>query len=29
MGVYKHPTRTDFYRTMEDVGGRRLDWFWR
>jgi hypothetical protein len=19
----------DFYRTMEDVGGKRLDWFWR
>ena len=27
--AYKHPTPTDFYRTMEDVGGRRLDWFWR
>ncbi len=26
---YKHPTPADFYRTMEDVGGRRLDWFWR
>jgi hypothetical protein len=27
--AYKHPSPTDFYRTMEDVGGRRLDWFWR
>jgi hypothetical protein len=27
--AYKHPTPTDFYRTMEDAGGRRLDWFWR
>jgi hypothetical protein len=27
--AYKHPTPTDFYRTMEDVGGKRLDWFWR
>ena len=27
--AYKHPTPTDFFRTMEDVGGRRLDWFWR
>src|SRR6059058_6706874 len=27
--AFKHPTPTDFYRTMEDVGGRRLDWFWR
>jgi hypothetical protein len=27
--AYKHPTPADFYRTMEDVGGRRLDWFWR
>jgi len=26
---YKHPTPNDFFRTMEDVGGRRLDWFWR
>ena len=27
--AYKHPTPTDFFRTMEDAGGRRLDWFWR
>ena len=27
--AYKHPTPADFYRTMEDAGGRRLDWFWR
>ena len=27
--AYKHPTPADFFRTMEDVSGRRLDWFWR
>jgi hypothetical protein len=27
--AFRHPTPTDFFRTMEDVGGRRLDWFWR
>ena len=27
--AFKHPTPGDFYRTMEDVGGKRLDWFWR
>ena len=27
--AYKHPTPADFFRTMEEVGGRRLDWFWR
>lgn len=27
--AFKHPTPNDFFRTMEDVGGRRLDWFWR
>ncbi|HEY9516145.1 MAG TPA: M1 family metallopeptidase [Gemmatimonadaceae bacterium] len=27
--AYKHPTPADFYRTMEDVSGHRLDWFWR
>ena len=27
--AYKHPTPADFYRTMEDAGGKRLDWFWR
>ena len=27
--VFKHPTPWDFFRTMDDVSGRRLDWFWR
>ncbi|HEX9483383.1 MAG TPA: M1 family aminopeptidase, partial [Gemmatimonadaceae bacterium] len=27
--AYKHPTPADFYRTMEDAGGKRLDFFWR
>ncbi|MES2305509.1 MAG: M1 family metallopeptidase [Gemmatimonadota bacterium] len=27
--AFKHPTPTDFYRTMMDVSGRRLDWFFR
>jgi aminopeptidase N len=27
--AFKHPSPADFYRTMEDAGGRRLDWFWR
>jgi hypothetical protein len=27
--AYKHPTPEDFFRTMNDVAGRRLDWFWR
>ena len=27
--AYKHPTPADFFRTMEDVSGRRLDWMWR
>jgi hypothetical protein len=27
--AFKHPSPTDFYRTMEDVSGRRLDWFFR
>lgn len=27
--AYKHPTAADFYRTMEDAAGQRLDWFWR
>jgi hypothetical protein len=27
--AFKHPTPSDFYRTMEDAGGKRLDWFWR
>jgi hypothetical protein len=27
--AFKHPTPADFFRTMESVGGMRLDWFWR
>ena len=27
--AFRHPTPADFFRTIEDVGGRRLDWFWR
>lgn len=27
--AFRHPTPTDFFRTMEDASGRRLDWFWR
>jgi hypothetical protein len=27
--AFKHPSPTDFYRTMEDVSGRRLDWYFR
>lgn len=27
--AYKHPTRDDFFNTIEDVTGRELDWFWR
>ena len=27
--AYKHPTPQDFFRTMNDVSGRNLDWFWR
>lgn len=27
--AFRHPTPADFFRTMEDVSGRRLDWFWR
>ena len=27
--AFKHPTPYDFFRTIEDVSGRRLDWFWR
>ena len=27
--AYKHPSPNDFFRTMEDVSGHRLDWFWR
>jgi hypothetical protein len=27
--AYKHPTPADFFRTVEHIAGRRLDWFWR
>ena len=27
--AFKHPTPADFFRTMEDVSGRRLDWWFR
>ncbi len=27
--AFKHPQPADFFRTIEDVSGRRLDWFWR
>ncbi len=27
--AFKHPTPADFFRTMDDVSGHRLDWFWR
>ena len=27
--AFKHPDPADFFHTMEDVGGRRLDWFFR
>jgi Peptidase family M1 domain len=27
--AYKHPTPQDFFRTMDDVSGQKLDWFWR
>ena len=27
--AYKHPTPDDFFRTMENVGGEDLNWFWR
>ena len=27
--AYKHPTPFDFFRTMENVSGENLDWFWR
>ncbi len=26
--AYKHPQPADFFRTMEDVAGENLDWFW-
>ncbi|HEY7237243.1 MAG TPA: M1 family metallopeptidase [Gemmatimonadaceae bacterium] len=27
--AFKHPSPTDFFRTMEDVSGKRLDWYYR
>jgi hypothetical protein len=27
--AYKHPTPQDFFRTIDDVAGRDLSWFWR
>jgi hypothetical protein len=27
--AYKHPTPQDFFRTMDDVAGKDLSWFWR
>ncbi|HJW16389.1 MAG TPA: M1 family metallopeptidase [Flavisolibacter sp.] len=27
--AFKHPTPYDFFRTMENVGGEDLAWFWR
>ncbi len=27
--AFRHPSPADFYRTMENVSGRRLDWFFR
>jgi hypothetical protein len=27
--AFKHPSPTDFFRTMEDVSGKRLDWYFR
>ncbi|MFL9829395.1 M1 family metallopeptidase [Flavobacterium sp. ST-87] len=27
--AFKHPTPDDFFRTMENVGGEDLGWFWR
>jgi Peptidase family M1 domain len=27
--AFKHPTPEDFYKTVEDASGRRLDYFWR
>ncbi len=27
--AFKHPKPQDFFRTMEDVSGADLDWFWR
>ena len=27
--AYKHPSPDDFFRTIEDVSGEDLGWFWR
>jgi aminopeptidase N len=27
--AFKHPTPDDFFRTMENVAGEDLSWFWR
>ncbi len=27
--AFKHPQPADFFRTIENVSGRNLDWFWR
>jgi len=27
--AFKHPTPDDFFRTMENVSGENLEWFWR
>lgn len=27
--AYRHPTPDDFFRTMENVAGENLNWFWR
>ena len=27
--AFKHPTPIDFFRTINDVSGENLDWFWR
>ena len=27
--MFKHPTPSDFFRTMEDASAMDLDWFWR
>nr|WP_044238678.1 M1 family metallopeptidase [Flexithrix dorotheae] len=27
--AFKHPTPSDFFRSMEDASGTDLDWFWR
>src|SRR3989441_2061147 len=26
---FKHPQPADFFRTIENVSGKELDWFWR